>query len=405
MLSFPDTSSKSSRNRPRDEVFIAKVWQKLKEGQGIRKEMVHGPVTATQGNEEAGEAPNEQEMPKDTPESKAKTFLLPSITARTDEVTTILRSDNGSVTSVDHLNNPVSGLSITPSIIRSFPVEPKSLFSRVSRVFREKPPHIYDEVDVRAPADVKKDFKLTQPQHIKTSDMMSPFFEGVQAYSRKSHLHDIKTGSPSFVAVEVQAGEFLFEPEDEFAEEEGDPMLSKISQAPFRNQHLHDLECLFWILTYFTFANHPSDEEMDKELIHGRLYDFHTLFPYPLRRPQDVLVRLLFLKGGRTIRTMVTRLFPKKFQALSKKLYFIAGDLKREYERIERNTQELLAEEPLALYDRALACLNALLHSSGSDAAWLGDVVSLFDTRSSHLGGEPTKVTPVATGSLSVFFL
>ncbi|EGO05190.1 hypothetical protein SERLA73DRAFT_44551 [Serpula lacrymans var. lacrymans S7.3] len=70
---------------------------------------------------------------------------------------------------------------------------------------------------------------------------------------RSNKFHEVQTGTPHFMAVEVDSKIYLFEPDNDEGEGEC---------PPFRMNGLHDIESVWWtstwVLFYYTDQNHPT---------------------------------------------------------------------------------------------------------------------------------------------------
>ncbi|KAI5993502.1 hypothetical protein EDD15DRAFT_2529998 [Pisolithus albus] len=98
-----------------------------------------------------------------------------------------------------------------------------------------------------------------------------------------SITHEVQTGTLEFMACEVEAQRYLFQPH-------GGKSLAKTNPAakcPFRFNPLHDMESLWWIATWTLYyhvdqrGSRPSPEQITQ---------FHDLFPGRLRGRFDVFV-------------------------------------------------------------------------------------------------------------------
>ncbi|ESK85644.1 hypothetical protein Moror_9947 [Moniliophthora roreri MCA 2997] len=69
---------------------------------------------------------------------------------------------------------------------------------------------------------------------------------------------DVKTGTPFFMALEIEAGNYLFSSQKETSVLANESTRDKTDTPSLvRYNYLHDLESLFWILMYFLFIMHP----------------------------------------------------------------------------------------------------------------------------------------------------
>ncbi|KAJ4481873.1 hypothetical protein J3R30DRAFT_3236691, partial [Lentinula aciculospora] len=123
-----------------------------------------------------------------------------------------------------------------------------------------------------------------------------------------STLHDVRTGTPFFMAAETLCQRYLFQDQD-LKEHMG----SCDTSVPFFYNPLHDLESVWWIIIYVTFFNDDSTslsvaptkrQTAMESLFHGSL---------------DFTERLLFLKdpeGLREARHYLSSTFDKALDLL-----------------------------------------------------------------------------------------
>ncbi|KAI5993501.1 hypothetical protein EDD15DRAFT_897434 [Pisolithus albus] len=87
--------------------------------------------------------------------------------------------------------------------------------------------------------------------------------------------HEVLTGTLEFMACEVEAQNYLFQPRGGKRRREGEPC-GEDSNLPFRFNPLHDMESLWWIATWTLYyhvdqkGGRPSSEQITQ---------FHKLFP------------------------------------------------------------------------------------------------------------------------------
>ncbi|KAI5984951.1 hypothetical protein EDD15DRAFT_1687712 [Pisolithus albus] len=87
--------------------------------------------------------------------------------------------------------------------------------------------------------------------------------------------HEVRTGTLDFMACEVKAQGYLFQPRGGKRRREDKP-LRKVFKCPFKFNPLHDMESLWWIATWTLFyhvdqeGGRPSSEQITQ---------FHELFP------------------------------------------------------------------------------------------------------------------------------
>ncbi|KAJ3990862.1 hypothetical protein F5050DRAFT_1531532, partial [Lentinula boryana] len=90
--------------------------------------------------------------------------------------------------------------------------------------------------------------------------------------------HDVRTGTPFFMAAETLHRKYLFE-EDEL-----------LNAVPFHHNPLHDLESVWWIIIYILFFN--DDEESLSPAPEARQHQMERLFDGQLEN----MARFTFLK-------------------------------------------------------------------------------------------------------------
>ncbi|KAK7030250.1 hypothetical protein VNI00_014267 [Paramarasmius palmivorus] len=200
---------------------------------------------------------------------------------------------------------------------------------------------------------------------------------------------DIKTGTPFFMAVEIEAGRQLFQP----IPRRPFNLVAAETIYPSRYRYLHDLESMFWILVHFIFSTHPSDENLDAEIIDHRLRDLNSLFAYPTGGTFDSIPRTEFLKGIPSTVLVATLHLPQKLKMVLQEFFVISFNLATEYERVEKNPMKLAMEEPVQLYWDAQTNLGNLLRSVEEDGMWLGKVVRLEEKVSAGDKRKPDTIT------------
>ncbi|KAK7017921.1 hypothetical protein VNI00_018512 [Paramarasmius palmivorus] len=228
----------------------------------------------------------------------------------------------------------------------------------------------------------------------KLSDL--EYAKDVTANNPANRPQDIKTGTPFFMAVEIEAGTLLFEPvarrHDPFNLVGSLKAVQPTVVSPLRYRYLHDFESIFWILIHFIFSTHPSDEKLDPEIVDSRLSSLNSLFPYPTGGTFDSIPRTEFLKGTPSTVRIATIYLPEKLKMVLQQFLAIAFDLTGEYERVERNPMKVAVEEPVRLYLDAKAYLGILVQSV-KDGVWLGNVVRLDEKVSAGDKRKPDAIT------------
>uniref|UniRef100_A0A0W0F072 Protein kinase domain-containing protein n=1 Tax=Moniliophthora roreri TaxID=221103 RepID=A0A0W0F072_MONRR len=204
---------------------------------------------------------------------------------------------------------------------------------------------------------------------------------------------DVKTGTPFFMALEIEAGNYLFSsqketfPESEILLDPSNLLRSVLANESTRDKtdtpslvrynYLHDLESLFWILMYFLFIMHPEDDELDEAIISHRMRKFRKLFPSSLGFEDFPYngARIEFLRGNAGVQLEFASSVPERFRVTLQFATFIAKFLKKEYERVEASSQlttDKYSSEPYKLLHSYLDVL-----ASAKEGVWLGKVVEI----------------------------
>ncbi|KAK1231589.1 hypothetical protein PQX77_005324 [Marasmius sp. AFHP31] len=98
----------------------------------------------------------------------------------------------------------------------------------------------------------------------------------LQTRENDMYLHDHKTGTPAFMAVEVQLNSYIFQ------ERRGRSNVAKsTSEMPFLHNYLHDIEGIWWILTHNLYTTVPinSKEKADDAQRQHRINTANAIFP------------------------------------------------------------------------------------------------------------------------------
>ncbi|PBK69868.1 hypothetical protein ARMSODRAFT_956676 [Armillaria solidipes] len=106
--------------------------------------------------------------------------------------------------------------------------------------------------------------------------------EYAKKYLSHGSLNDPKTGTPVFMAVEVQATDYIFLPRQPLLPGLDDHTVRR-ARPPFLHNYLHDIESLFWIGFHALFSSVPAiysrgqlaQRDQQREL-------FNDLFPHRL---------------------------------------------------------------------------------------------------------------------------
>ncbi|KAG9221354.1 hypothetical protein CCMSSC00406_0009931 [Pleurotus cornucopiae] len=99
-----------------------------------------------------------------------------------------------------------------------------------------------------------------------------------------SSLHNVKTGTLQFMAVEVSLGAYQFEPrpvaEDALVTATDIPVINinPPFRHPFRHNALHDLESIWWLALWSIFRYYPDHVGADPEALKNQRRGYETLF-------------------------------------------------------------------------------------------------------------------------------
>ncbi|KAI3608807.1 hypothetical protein WG66_003765 [Moniliophthora roreri] len=108
--------------------------------------------------------------------------------------------------------------------------------------------------------------------------------------SSESH-RDLKTGTPHFIACEVERGKYLFRPR-QTTSTDAQALIRQIlanttktettpSTVPFRFHYLHDLESVWWIMVFFVFTKIPVGVKLSDEQLRIQRDTCKSIFPHP----------------------------------------------------------------------------------------------------------------------------
>ncbi|PBK77621.1 hypothetical protein ARMSODRAFT_1010272 [Armillaria solidipes] len=130
---------------------------------------------------------------------------------------------------------------------------------------------------------------------------------------------DSNTGTPDFMATEVQEEQYLFKAKVDFngTEFESKLLFSNTDTAPhqpFLHNFYHDVESPWWIGVHSLFITEPSTTERDQNARRKQKVHLNNLFPHcaswsPKRRN--------FLQAQASAYTDVTSCLPNEFQAVA----------------------------------------------------------------------------------------
>ncbi|KAL0062265.1 hypothetical protein AAF712_010834 [Marasmius tenuissimus] len=123
-----------------------------------------------------------------------------------------------------------------------------------------------------------------------------------------SKAHDGKTGTPAFMAVEVQVGDYAFGPQLHIL------TIGNGSKPQFLHNYLHDVEGLWWIMLYSLFSTGPAWEALPSadDLKHRKARK-NQLFPNLIT---DSVTRHKFMTNARVHEQYMSSM-PRPFQALA----------------------------------------------------------------------------------------
>ncbi|KAL0065214.1 hypothetical protein AAF712_007725 [Marasmius tenuissimus] len=192
-------------------------------------------------------------------------------------------------------------------------------------------------------------------------------------HSNEEHYcpHDHKTGTPGFMALEVQADDYLFDglsaqsdPEDssdegvdssdeEFADS-GEDTRSP-SEVPFLHNYLHDVEGIWWIMIYNLYSTQPSNPKHQLS-DSGRLIRIETangIFPPTISSNAD---REHFVTMNRRY-AACTKTLPTEFRALGKAMNKVRGILQKSYRSLENPSLErvLIHDNYRGIHDKFIS--------------------------------------------------
>ncbi|KAL5479070.1 hypothetical protein ACEPAI_2358 [Sanghuangporus weigelae] len=164
--------------------------------------------------------------------------------------------------------------------------------------------------------------------------------------------HELRTGTPDFMAVEASRREFIYLPErccdvpdlDDPAwhekEEVFGAMQTFVSCPPFFHHDIHDLESLWWIavwifFTYFVAFGQAAEEGISEEQHLKRRHIYERIFP----RNGRVDDRGLFLDNRRLFELMVLWI-PRHLFRIKNALNALRGLLTQKYREFESKFPE-----------------------------------------------------------------
>ncbi|KAI3596159.1 hypothetical protein WG66_008975 [Moniliophthora roreri] len=209
---------------------------------------------------------------------------------------------------------------------------------------------------------------------------------------------DAKTGTPFFMALEIESGYYLFKPlpptkenpqhKSSFRSVIADLNSKRHASTSAATDHvrynfLHDVESLFWILMYFLLFMHPENDKITADDAQKRLHKFHKIFVYSTGINGATTARAEFLKGNATVEMEIIETVPEPFTAALACAVFLATELRQEYVRIEALLGSTNDPYSAELYASLQTYLDEALTSE--EAGRLGQVVELTARASARL--------------------
>ncbi|KAK0453895.1 hypothetical protein EV421DRAFT_1767130 [Armillaria borealis] len=157
--------------------------------------------------------------------------------------------------------------------------------------------------------------------------------EYAKKFLSQGPVNDPKTGTPIYMAVEVQDADYLFVPTSSIPMFPPTFPLPKRARAPFLHNYLHDIESLFWIGFHALFSTVPAQYPKDKladRLDQRRLFD--AFFPHRLEGSTE---RHRFFARQRFDDDTV-EVLPTEYHPVLAVLLFIRSALVFNYDKLEK---------------------------------------------------------------------
>ncbi|ESK85646.1 hypothetical protein Moror_9949 [Moniliophthora roreri MCA 2997] len=189
---------------------------------------------------------------------------------------------------------------------------------------------------------------------------------------------DVKTGTPLFMALEIDTGYYHFKPQFPSNENQIDVTVDDAIESVFADldlkrrppenivavEHvqfnfLHDVESLLWILMYFLLFMHPEDDQITKDDADRRLYKFEGIFV----NSAMATARHMFLHGNAKVEMEIVETVPEPFKLLLACVMFLAKLLRGEYVRVEALPDSARNRYSAQLYTRLRAFVDRVLMS------------------------------------------
>ncbi|KAL0061692.1 hypothetical protein AAF712_011500 [Marasmius tenuissimus] len=198
-----------------------------------------------------------------------------------------------------------------------------------------------------------------------------------------SKPHDFKTGTPAFMAVEVQFNHYVLAPRQPIRTSRRAP------KPQFLHNYLHDVEGLWWIMMYSLFSTGPVTEVLPSpQVLEHRIAKRDELSPVSLTNDAT---RLFFMTDEDFYRPYVSGL-PQPYQALAHNMTKALEELMDLYDSAHH---DILKHDSFKDVQRTLLPIFEKAKGSGIE-----NVLPLEKLLHKHrAGGQPT-VTMPSTPSL-----
>ncbi|KAK7060738.1 hypothetical protein VNI00_000470 [Paramarasmius palmivorus] len=152
---------------------------------------------------------------------------------------------------------------------------------------------------------------------------------------------DVKTGTPHFIAVEVENADFLFKPTLGLSVSSQHPAAIARRMAPghkisnkvatkFKFNYLHDLESVWWIIVYTLFSNIPEDMNLEGDALKAHYAIRGLIFPHP----SITKAREIFLVNNDTREEQI-RILPEPYFDVGTVTHLFGNYLLEQYRTLE----------------------------------------------------------------------
>ncbi|ESK84231.1 hypothetical protein Moror_11083 [Moniliophthora roreri MCA 2997] len=155
----------------------------------------------------------------------------------------------------------------------------------------------------------------------------------------ESH-RDLKTGTPHFIACEVERGNYLFRPNHTMPIA-AQSLLHRIlanqtktqlaPTVPFRLNYLHDLESVWWIMVFFLFTRIPANAIISHEQLQVQRDTCKLIFPHPFTSQR----RQEFFTNSTVERDSHMAILSSEFQGACMIVQAMADFLRMQYGAVE----------------------------------------------------------------------